>query len=121
MALERSSPADEQDLETVVGVLNDAGCRRIVAVLEEPMTVDEIAEATDQPQSTTYRKLDRLTEASLVTETTGVRRGRYQKARYVTDFDRVTVDLDDDRELRATVDRSPNRALGIWSNVRREP
>ena len=118
MSLERPSSDDSPDVANVVGVLDDEGCREIVSVLEEPMTVDEVADATDLPLSTTYRKLDRLTEASLVIEAAGVRRGHNQKARYVADFERITIDLDDDRTLRAAISRSANRAVGIWSNLR---
>ena len=112
------SSDDAPDLESIVGALDDDGCRRIVAVLDEPLTVDEIADAADLPRSTTYRKLDRLTDASLVTETAGGLRGPDRKARYVSDVDRIRIDLDEDRELRAVVSRATNRAVGIWSDLR---
>jgi len=33
----------------VIAALDDDSCREIIAVLEEPMTVPDIAEATDRP------------------------------------------------------------------------
>ncbi|MDQ2052086.1 helix-turn-helix domain-containing protein [Natronolimnohabitans sp. A-GB9] len=120
MSLEFSSSGDTPDFEHVIGALDDADCREIIAVLEEPKTVPDIAEAADLPLSTTYRKLDRLTEAGLVSETVGVRQGRHHKSRYVTTFDRIGIDLDDGRELRVDVDYSQARSLGIWSELSRE-
>ncbi|WP_049925600.1 DUF7342 family protein [Halopiger goleimassiliensis] len=114
MSLELSSD-DAPDLETIVGVLHDDGCRRIVAVLEEPKTADEIAKAADLPPSTTYRKLDRLTEASLVTEAIGSQQRNRQKAQYVGNFDRITIDFDENKNLQADVSRSSNRATILWS------
>ena len=64
MALEGSTPGGTPDLERVVAALDDAGCREIIAVLETPKTVTETAAAAGLPLSTTYRKLDRLTEAA---------------------------------------------------------
>jgi len=119
MALEVSTPGGTPELERVVAVLDDAGCREIIAVLETPKTVTEIAAAADLPLSTTYRKLDQLTEAGLVTETAGVRKGRHQKSRYVLDFDRITIGLDDEGAFRIAVDRTSDRSLGLWPNAGR--
>lgn len=117
MSLEFSSSDESPDLERVISVLDDAACREIVAVLEEPLTVPEIAEETGCPLSTTYRKLDRLTEAGLVKETTGVRQGRHHKSRYVANFDQIAIGLEDDRDLRVDVKQSNTHSLGIWANT----
>ncbi|RQH00399.1 winged helix-turn-helix domain-containing protein [Natrarchaeobius oligotrophus] len=120
MSLEPPPTEERVDLERIVGALDDEGCREIVSALEEPMTVDEIAETVDRPLSTCYRKLDRLTEAGLVDEATGVRNGSHSKSRYVTNFERIAIELDENRELRARVDRVKNHVLQLWSEVRRE-
>ena len=120
MSLEFSSSGDTPALEHVISVLDDADCREIIAILEEPKTVPDIADEADLPLSTTYRKLDRLTEAGLVNETVGVRQGRHHKSRYVADFDRIAIDIDDDCELRVDVGRSTDRSLGLWSNTTTE-
>lgn len=118
MSLEFSSSDDTPEFERVIAALDDEACREIITVLEEPMTVHDIAEATDHPLSTTYRKLDHLTEAGLVEETVGVRHGSHRTARYVANLDRISIGLDDDNELCADIDRSSG--LGIWSNTQRE-
>ena len=120
MSLEFSSAGEGPDVETVVGALDDDGCRKIVAVLEEPKTVDEIAEATGLPLSTTYRKLDRLTDASLVNETVGVRQGSHRKARYIADVERITIDLNDERRFRVRIKRAKSRAMSIWTKTSQE-
>jgi len=119
MALEVSAPDETPDLECVLAALDDDGCQEIIAVLETPKTVTEIAAATDLPLSTTYRKLDQLTEAGLTTETAGVRQGRHQKSQYVIDFDQITIGLDDEGAFRIDVDRSSDQLLGIWPNASR--
>lgn len=120
MSLEFSSSGEAPGLEGVVAALDDADCREIIAILEAPKTVPEIAEEADLPLSTTYRKLDRLTEAGLAEETVGVRQGRHHKSRYVANFDRIGISLDDEREFRVDVDCSNDQSLGIWSNVSEE-
>ncbi|MDS0475169.1 helix-turn-helix domain-containing protein [Natrinema sp. 1APR25-10V2] len=118
MSLEFSSSDDAPDLECVIAALDDGDCREIITVLEEPMTVHEVAEATDRPLSTTYRKLDALSDAGLVEEAGGIRRGRHQKARYVANLERISIGFDDANELRVEIDRSSN--LGLWSEITQE-
>lgn len=62
------------DLQPILNVLDNAGCRTIVQELDEPMTAGELATVTDIPLSTTYRKLDRLAYTSLLDTRTEVRR-----------------------------------------------
>ncbi|SDR44561.1 winged helix-turn-helix domain-containing protein [Natronobacterium texcoconense] len=119
MSLGFSSSDESPDIAAVVGALDDDACRKIVGVLEEPLTVDELADRTGLPLSTTYRKLDRLTEANLVTETVGVRQGSHHKSRYIADFDDISIALDDDRSFDVDVGRSSSRSADIWSETRR--
>ncbi|ELY87119.1 winged helix-turn-helix domain-containing protein [Natrinema altunense] len=118
MSLEFSSSGDTPGFGCVIAALDDEACREIIAVLEEPMTVEDIAEATDRPLSTTYRKLDCLTEAGLAEEAVGVREGRHRKSRYVANLEAISIALDDDNELCIDIERST--AFGIWSELQRE-
>ncbi|AFZ71384.1 winged helix-turn-helix domain-containing protein [Natronobacterium gregoryi] len=118
MSLGGSPSHDSVDLDAVVGALDDDGCRQIVAALEEPLTVTELADRTELPLSTTYRKLDRLTEARLVTETSGIRQGSHHKARYIGDFDRISISLDDDRSFDVDVGRSSDVPADIWMDAK---
>jgi len=113
---------DEPEPEAVLEALDDPGCREIITGLDEPRTADEISEQCDIPRSTVYRKLDVLTEASLVDESTEVRTDGHHTTRYVADFDAVHVLLEEDRSFAIEVDR-PTRApeervAELWQEVR---
>ena len=115
---------DTPDLQAVLDALDDPDCRAIVRALEEPMTADEIAEAADVPLSTTYRKLDLLTEASLLDEGVAVRPDGQHASRYAVAFEEVVIALSEDREFEADIASRPRsadeRLADLWSEVRKE-
>lgn len=114
----------QPELESILAALNDDDCRRIVEALSEPMTAEEISEATDIPLSTTYRKLDRLTDASLLEEGVEVRKDGQHVSRYILVFDEVNISLSDERELEVELSRdemsADERLAALWSEVRKE-
>jgi len=118
--------ADEEtpELQTVLDALDDEDCRAIVSVLEEPLTASEISDRSGVPLSTTYRKLELLTESSLLYEGVEVRSDGQHASRYAIDFEEVVMSLDE--ELSLTVDishraRTPDQRLeNLWSEVRKE-
>ena len=117
--------ADESPaLEDVLDALDDEDCRSIVAVLAEPMTASEIAEESDVPLSTTYRKLDLLTEASLLDERVEIRPDGQHRNRYAIDFEAVMIALSDERTFDVEIaKRAPSpeqRLANVWSEVRKE-
>jgi DNA-binding transcriptional ArsR family regulator len=118
MAAEAPAPQD------VFAALDDPDCREILRRLDTPMAAKELSEACDIPQSTTYRKLDLLDEASLVEERTEIREDGRHTARYVANFDEISVSLDDDGSLDLAIGReesSPEERLSkLWSEVRTE-
>ena len=115
---------DGPDLQTVLEAITDPDCREIVSVLSEPMTAEEISDAADIPLSTTYRKLDRLTEASLLEEGVEIRSDGQHASRYVVSFDEVVIGLSEDREFGVDVSYEPQtadeRLANLWSEVRKE-
>ena len=119
-----ASEGQEATLESVAAALDDPDCRTIVRRLDEPMTAGELAERCDIPMSTTYRKLDRLSSASLLTEGTELRADGHHATIYEVDFEELTVSLTADRDLTVEVDRptrSPDERLArIWAEVRKE-
>ncbi|MFB6184775.1 MAG: helix-turn-helix domain-containing protein [Haloarculaceae archaeon] len=118
--------ADEDDIELqdVLDALDDPDCRKIVAALEEPMTVSEISDETGVPLSTTYRKLDLLMEAELLIEETEIRPDGQHASRYDIDFEEVVIQLTDDRRFEATIARrartADRRLEELWAEVRKE-
>ena len=117
--------ADEDpDLDTVLGALYDEDCRDIVAALDEPRTASELVERCDIPRSTLYRKLDRLTESSLLYEGTEIRQDGSHAGRYEVDFREVVVTCDEDRTFDVEIERPARRAderlAELWTEVKKE-
>lgn len=111
-------------LQTVFDALEDQDCRAILEQLDRPMAAKELCEACEIPQSTTYRKLDILSDASLVEERTEIREDGRHTTRYVADFDEINVSLTEEGTLDLSIDRtesSPEQRLSkLWSEVRTE-
>jgi hypothetical protein len=121
----RDRPDGEPDeLQAVLDALDDPDARSIVRGLEEPMTASEISDRCEIPLSTTYRKLDLLTDASLLAEGTAIRADGHHATTYEVAFDAVRVLLTEGREFEVEIegdDRSPDERLAdIWSKVRSE-
>lgn len=101
----RPPTVDEHpSLQTVLTSLTDEDSRRILETLTEPMSAREIAEACDIPLSTTYRKLNVLSEASLVSEQLDVSDPGKHTTRYKADFETVTVELNEDGGFQVSVE-----------------
>lgn len=114
---------DEPDLEVVLDALDDPASRTIVETLAEPMSAGEVADASGVPLSTTYRKLDELSAASLVDQRTVIRRDGHHTTEYRTDFEAVMVGFRAERRLGVRVTRpdAPTAQLeSMWTEVRRE-
>lgn len=115
---------DAPELSDVLHALDDADCRAIIGALEEPMTADQISEAADVPLSTTYRKLDLLTEADLLDEGTEIRQDGQHASRYAIAFEEVVIALSEDLEFDVDVSRrartADERLANLWSEVRKE-
>lgn len=88
------------------------------------MSAGEISETCDIPSSTTYRKLDRLTEADLLQEATAVRSDGHHTTLYEIDFERVILELESDHSLAVDIDRpadsADERLANMWREVRKE-
>ena len=120
----RDPYATEQPaLQDVLDALDDPECRAIIACLSEPMTAKEISNRCDVPLSTTYRKLELLSDASLLEERTELRASGRHTARYAVDFAAVHVALDEDRSLAVTIEepeRTPDEQLSeLWAEVKK--
>ncbi len=115
---------DVPDLQAVLDALDDPDCRKIVRELEEPMTADEISERSGVPLSTTYRKLELLTEASLLEEGTEIRPDGQHASRYTVAFEEVVIALAENRDFEVEITRRPRtadeRLASLWSEVRKE-
>lgn len=115
---------DDPDLQRVLDALDDPDCRKIVAALDDPMTADEISEAAEVPLSTTYRKLDLLTDASLLEEETEIRPDGQHASKYTVAFDEVVIGIGESGDFEVTIAHrartTDERLANIWKQVREE-
>jgi DNA-binding transcriptional ArsR family regulator len=129
MVRDPSREDDPPSVDDVLDALADDAARRILAALAEPKTASELSEECDIPLSTTYRKLELLTDASLLRESTDIRRDGQHTTRYAVSFDAVTVSLDEatdgaTRDLTVEFSRPDRtrdeRLADLWSELREE-
>ncbi len=126
MVRDPSGRDDDYQCDDVLDTLGDEPTRRIIETLSEPMTANELSEACDIPLSTMYRKLDTLTDASLITETTQIRQGGQHTTRYELDFTEICVLLSEDHALTTDIDRpsrdstADQRLEELWAQIREE-
>jgi DNA-binding transcriptional ArsR family regulator len=121
----REPSVDESsDLQPVLDALDDADARSIIVALDEPRTASELSEKCDIPLSTTYRKLDLLTDAGLLEEGTEIRSDGHHTTTYSVAFDEVRIALTEGRELDVEIARPhqgpEERLADIWTAVREE-
>jgi DNA-binding IclR family transcriptional regulator len=122
--MSRSALEESPDLQAVLDALDDPDCRDIIRTLEEPKTAAQVSDDCDIPTSTTYRKLDLLSDASLLAEGTELRSDGHHATRYEVAFDRVVLELDENRSLETSIVRpartADERLASMWGEVRKE-
>lgn len=98
----RSSPPSEETVRTeaeiteLLAVLDDQDCRAVLeATGEEPLTAKEVANRCDLSSSTTYRKIDRLVDAGLLTESIRISGTGKHASEYSRSVDRVELSIGD--------------------------
>jgi DNA-binding IclR family transcriptional regulator len=115
---------DEPALEDVLDALCDEDCRTIVRNLQGTMTASDVSEACDVPLSTTYRKLDAMTDATLLEEAIEIRSDGRHTTRYRLGFDEVVLSIDEERRFDLTVSRpvrsADERLASMWSEISKE-
>lgn len=80
----------EDAVEALLDAFDDAYCRAILdATSERALSAKEISEACELPLSTTYRKLEQLTDAGLLAERTRLSR----TGKHTSEYRRVVEDV----------------------------
>jgi predicted transcriptional regulator len=88
--------AEEADLETIAGILEDETARRILAeTSSEHMTVNELATHLNASKPTIYRRIEQLEDRALVSATIQPTETGPQEKVFQATFDRLVVSLDD--------------------------
>jgi DNA-binding transcriptional ArsR family regulator len=115
---------DTPDLQDVLNALDDEGCRRIIEALDDPMTAKELSEKCDIPLSTTYRKLELLTDAVLLEERAVLQPDGHHTTEYDLVFEEVIIQLDGNRNLDVGITRpsasTDERLETLWAEVSKE-
>jgi predicted transcriptional regulator len=109
----KSAPEDvgieqraEVDEDALLTALQDDDCQAIVeAVEDEALSATELADTCDLPTSTTYRKLDTLTDAALLDERLRLSSSGSHEREYVAGHLDLTISVEPD----ATVDVQAER------------
>lgn len=109
------------DVQQVLDALDDPECRTILKTLAEPKTAQELMKHCGLSQTSTYRKLDLLSEAGLVEETTTIREDGHHETQYRRAFEGIMMKLthDDtfDITLVETTESNAERLARFWSEV----
>ena len=73
--------------------------RILEATSDEPRSASKVSETCDMPLSTAYRKLDKLTEASLLEEQIRISRSGKHTSEYALVVENVTLQVDGGFEI----------------------
>ncbi|MBX0323035.1 helix-turn-helix domain-containing protein [Halomicroarcula sp. F13] len=115
---------DPPDQQAMFEALADSDCRSILATLDDPLPAKRVADVCELPLTSTYRKLEQLSDAALVAEGTEVRADGHHETTYVRDCTGVFVALDGDDSFDVDVLRdreTPDERLArLWSRVSEE-
>lgn len=96
----------QEDVTALLDALNDADCQVILqATNDETLTASELAETCDMPLSTTYRKLEMLTDAGLVSKGTRIRKSGKHTSEFSRTVDDVVVSVDSDTGISLEITR----------------
>ena len=115
---ENSTVSDDSTVESLFEVLDDADCRAILrATSEEALSASELSDACDIPLSTTYRKLESLTEVGLLEESLRLRRSGKHTSEYRRRVDDIVVSMDAAGDFSLSVTRRERAERSAHSSV----
>ncbi|MFB6120873.1 MAG: helix-turn-helix domain-containing protein [Halobacteriaceae archaeon] len=86
---------DAGEMDSVLELLDDEDCRRVLSgTVDDALTVAEIGERFDIPQSTAYRKVEALADAGLLEEKLRVRSSGNHVSEYTCCVESVSLSID---------------------------
>ena len=91
-----SDRSTTDDSEAVLTALEDPDCRALLeATTDEALTAGALTDRCDIARSTTYRKVEQLTEAGLLEERVRISAEGKHASEYRRTFDDVTISIGD--------------------------
>jgi predicted transcriptional regulator len=119
-AMTNESVTADPALETVVGLLDDDHVRTILtATSTEALSASELSERCDVSESTIYRRVERLRDATLLVEQTRPRADGHHETVYVANLDSFEVTLRDGElsvSVRRRGDDLADQLTQLWGN-----
>lgn len=97
----------DTDTSDVLDALTDPICREVLGYARTPVTARDVAADAGLSMSTTYRKLESLTEAGLLETQTELRDDGYHTTRYRATLEAATIRFDEDEDVHVTFERTP--------------
>ncbi len=96
---------DQQlDIQALLGALEDPDCRAIIEVTAtEAMSAAEISERCELPQSTAYRKLDRLENVGILDERIRLCKSGQHITEYIRNIEKISLSIDGESGISLTV------------------
>jgi DNA-binding transcriptional ArsR family regulator len=101
---------DEDTTDALLGALDDSDCRAILeAASQEALSASELSETCDLPLSTTYRKVDRLTDVGLLDEQLRLRRSGKHTGEYTLAIEQLHLAIDPETGIQLRVSGGSER------------
>ena len=92
---ELTALTEEADIESLLGTLEDPDCRAIIeATTSEALSASELSDRCELPLSTTYRKVDQLTEVGVLEERVRLSRSGQHTSEYTLKIDSIQLSVD---------------------------
>jgi hypothetical protein len=86
---------EDTDIESLLGTLEDPDCRAIIeATTGEALSASELSEQCDLPLSTTYRKVDQLTDVGMLEEQIRLSRSGQHTSEYILQIASLELSVD---------------------------
>ncbi|ELY32254.1 transcriptional regulator [Natrialba magadii ATCC 43099] len=91
--------AADGDADKLLSILTDTDCRAILETItdtDDYLSASEVSDSCDVPLSTTYRKLDLLTDAAVLEERLRIRRSGQHVSEYTQKLDEISIAIEMD-------------------------
>ncbi|ELZ04793.1 transcriptional regulator [Natrialba chahannaoensis JCM 10990] len=89
----------DDNADKLLSILTDADCRTILETISDTddyLSASEVSDRCDVPLSTTYRKLDLLTDATVLEEQLRIRRSGQHVSEYTQRLDTISIAIEMD-------------------------
>lgn len=95
---------DPEKIGALLDALEDVDCRSIIeATREEALSASELSDECELPLSTTYRKLEKLTDVGLLDEEIRLSRSGKHTSEYVLSIEDVQLSVSDDNGVEVVI------------------